>query len=335
MKTHPLAWGAWLISFWSALSLWADPSSFLQPQQDIPLTGGTSRFDYQAFDPDTGSLFIAHMGAGQIVVFNTRTNRVEATLAGYPGVTGLLYVPELHRVYASVTRSHQVVVLDTEHLREIARVPAGNFPDGMAYVPDTHEIYVSDEIGGEETIINVVKNVRVASIPLGGEVGNTRFDPINHWVWTAVEAKNELAAIDPKTRQVVKVVPLHGGDHPHGLYLDGRSHLLWAACDKDDKLVTLDLDHFEEGPAYDLAHDPDILDMDPDLHLLYVASESGMVSLFREKDRKLSKLGDIPIGQGAHSVQVDPGTHSVYFPVPKMGKGPVLRILRPASIQYP
>src|SRR5580693_9509746 len=88
----------------------ADPPSFFQLQQDVPLNGGTFRFDGQAFDPDTGTLFIAHMGAGQIIACNTKTGQVDATLAGYPGVTGLLYVPELHYLYASVTRLHQMAV---------------------------------------------------------------------------------------------------------------------------------------------------------------------------------------------------------------------------------
>ncbi len=335
MRTQRLALIFFLISFCGLNGLWADPPSFLQPQQEIPLTGGTSRFDYQAFDPDTGSLFIAHMGAGQIVVYNTHTSRVEATLAGYPGVTGLLYVPDLHRIYASVTGSHQIAVLDAERLREVARIPAGHFPDGMAYVPDTHEIYVSDEMGGEETVIDVVKNTRSASIPMGGEVGNTRFDPNNHWVWTALQTRNEWAAIDPKTRQIVKRIPVKGGSHPHGLFLDAENHWLLTACDKDNKLVVLDLENFEESQTFDLAKDPDVLDQDVELHLLYVASESGVVSIFREKDRKLSKIGDFPVGRNAHSVLVDPGTHFVYFPVPKIGKAPTLRVMKPASTENP
>src|ERR1039457_5532345 len=129
----------------------ADPVSFLQLQQDISLSGGISRFDYQAFDPDTGTLYIAHMGAGQIIVYNTRMGKVEATLAGYPGVTGLLVVPELHRLFASVSRQHQVVFINIQSLRETGKASAGNFPDGMAYVPDTHQLFVSDELGGEET----------------------------------------------------------------------------------------------------------------------------------------------------------------------------------------
>ncbi len=56
------------------------------------------------------------MGAGQIILFNTQTGSVQAVLPGFPGVTGLLAVPELHRLFASVTGRHEVDVIDTLHL---------------------------------------------------------------------------------------------------------------------------------------------------------------------------------------------------------------------------
>src|SRR6266576_2519140 len=31
---------------------------------DVPLTGGTTRFDYQSVDPNTGRLYLAHLGDG-------------------------------------------------------------------------------------------------------------------------------------------------------------------------------------------------------------------------------------------------------------------------------
>ena len=323
--------GILAIGFCSLLPALADPPSFLQLQQDVPLTGGATRFDYQAFDPDTGTLFIAHMGAGQIIVFNTKMAKVEATLAGFPGVTGLLYIPELHQLYAGVTRQHQIAVIDTQRLREVARIPAGHFPDGMAYVPGTHELYVSDEMGGEETVIDVVKNTRVASIPAGGEVGNTCYDPNSHLVLVCGQAKNELIAIDPQTRKVVNRYPIHGGKHPHGLFLDANSHLAFIGCDGDEKLVVMDLNDFQEIGVATVGKDPDVMSFDPPLGYLYVASESGMVSIFRVRERKVEKIGDFPVGRNAHTVAVDPQTHFVYFPLLKINKGPVLRIMKPGT----
>src|SRR3989440_9578588 len=43
---------------------------------DVPLPGSASRFDYQSLAPASGRLFISHMGAGQLVVFDVRAGRV-------------------------------------------------------------------------------------------------------------------------------------------------------------------------------------------------------------------------------------------------------------------
>lgn len=311
--------------------LFADPPSFLRTEEDVPLTGGVSRFDCQYLDPQSGFLYISHMGAGQIVVFNTRLGKVTATLPGFPGVTGLLVLPQFHRLYASVTRSHQVVVLDTLSQKTVARVPAGHFPDGMAYVPETHEIYVSDELGGEVTVIDVLKNKRTASIKLEGEVGNVRYDPVSGRVFANVQTKNELVAIDPATHKILIHYALQGGRHPHGLWVDSPSHLAFLACSGDGKLVVVDLSGFQETGIANVGKDPDVLAFDGNLGYLYVASESGVVSIFRVRDRKVEKIGDFPVGEKAHSVEVDPKTHLVYFPLSKAGGGPVLRIMKPAN----
>src|SRR2546428_13501921 len=88
----------------------------LKLEKDVPLTGGVSRFDYQSLDSQNGILYLSHMGAGQDIVFHTKTDQVLATLSGFPGVTGVLVLPELHRLYANVTRRHQTAVVDTTSL---------------------------------------------------------------------------------------------------------------------------------------------------------------------------------------------------------------------------
>ncbi len=324
----------WLIitflGFIAVSTALADPTSFLGLQTDIPLTGGVSRFDYQTLDTETGTLYISHMGAGQIIVFNTKQNRVSETLNGFPGVTGVLIIPELHRLYASVSRHHQVMVLDSLSLKVIAKIPGGHFPDGMAYAPDQKKLYVSDETGGEVSVIDVEKNTRVNSIKMGGEVGNICYDPNSHLLFTVV-VTNELAIIDPRTDKIINRYPLIGGKHPHGLCLDPNSHLAFIAFDGDERIVAMDMNNFQIIGVSLVGKEPDVMSFDPGMGYLYVASESGLVSVFRVRDRKVEKVGDFPVGQNAHSVLADPRTHLVYFPLRKVTKGPVLRIMKPAN----
>src|SRR2546426_1103198 len=114
---------------------------------DEPLPGNASRFDYQSLESASGRLFISHMGAGQLVVFDVRAGRVIGNLDGFPTVTGVLAVPAEHRAYASATGDHAVVVVDDSTLQIVARVPGPRFPDGIAYAPEERRGFVSDESG--------------------------------------------------------------------------------------------------------------------------------------------------------------------------------------------
>ena len=61
----------------------------LQKVADVPMPGSAVRFDYQSMDPGSGRLYIAHMNAGQLVVFDTVKQEVVANLDGFKGVHGV------------------------------------------------------------------------------------------------------------------------------------------------------------------------------------------------------------------------------------------------------
>jgi DNA-binding beta-propeller fold protein YncE len=305
--------------------------SFLKTVADVSLPGGTTRFDYQSFDPKSGRLYLSHMGDGNMVVFNTRTNRVVANIPGLPTVTGVLVVPALKSVYASVTHNHEIAVLDTEKLVVTKRIKDGKFPDGLAYSPETHKVFVSDEAGGVETVIDTQRNERVKTIEMGGEVGNTQYDPVSHLIYACVQTRNEFVEINPETDKIQARYHLSGGEHPHGFYIDDQNGKAYIACEGDNKLLVFDMKNHSIENVFPVADGPDVLAFDRGLQLLYVACESGAVSLFRYSSGKLEKVGNVNVGPNSHSVSVDSETHRAYFPLKNVNASPVLRIMTPAN----
>ena len=65
----------------------------LQKVADVPMPGPAVRFDY--LDASQGRLYLAHMNANQLVVFDVRKREVIANLDGFPSVHGVWAVPEL------------------------------------------------------------------------------------------------------------------------------------------------------------------------------------------------------------------------------------------------
>jgi DNA-binding beta-propeller fold protein YncE len=298
---------------------------------DVPLPGGTTRFDYQSFDSKTHTLYLSHMGDGELVVFDTQTRTVKAHIPGFPTVTGVLAVPDLHRVFASAAGSHEVAVLDTEALKIVARVPAGKFPDGLAYSPETGKVFVSDERGGKETVIDAKTNRRLSTIDMGGEVGNTQYDAGTYRILANVQTRNQVVVIDPKTEKIVGRHALAGGDSPHGLLILAPKRLAFAACEGDSKLLVVDLETFEVKQVLTTGEGPDVLAFDPGLERLYVATESDAVSVFQLQGKTLQKLEDLRVAPNAHTICVNPETHEVYLPLKNLDGHPVLRIMKPSA----
>jgi DNA-binding beta-propeller fold protein YncE len=303
----------------------------LQKVADVPLLGGAVRFDYQSFDPSSGRLYIAHMNANQLVVFDVNKRQVVANLDGFPSVHGVWAVPELGRVYASATGEHKLAVVDMKTLKTLAKVGPIDYPDGIAYAPGPKRVFVSDEHGDADAVVDATTNALVTSIPLGGGAGNTVYDPRAKRILVGVHRKNEIVAIEPDTLKITGRYPLPGIENPHGIALDPSENLAFVAGEGNAKLALVDLANMRVLATYPVGDDPDVLAFDPGLKLLYVSAESGDIRVFRESGRRLEPLGRMSM-PFAHTVSVDPGTHLVYFPLQNVQGHPLLRImeLKPA-----
>src|SRR5215471_12552559 len=126
----------------------------LQLVADIPLTGGTTRLDYQSLDAASERLYIAHLGSDLMTVFDVNQQKIVGDVKDVKRVHGVLAVPELHRVYASATGANELAVIDDQTLAIVARVPAGDYPDGIAYAGKEKKIYVSDLRGHADSVID-------------------------------------------------------------------------------------------------------------------------------------------------------------------------------------
>ncbi len=288
----------------------------LQVVGEMALPGDNSRFDYASLDPENGLLFIAHLGAGEVVEVDVRGHRVVRTIGHLPQVHGVLVVPDLHRVYATATGTNSMVILNEDTGKQIGHAPTGDYPDGLAYDPYRAAIWTTNETGGSETVIDAGTAAVRGTVALGGEAGNVAYDPTADQMLVAVQGKNELALINPATLVVTKTVPLPGCNHSHGLALAPGNRLAFVACDGNAALLTVDLASAQVTGTNPVGDGPDVLAYDLGAHRLYVAAESGWVTVLALHDHQLGVTGNDHLADGAHVVAVDPDTHHSYYPIP-------------------
>jgi len=327
LRVTAATWGLSLA--WTVSAPAADVAP-LELVADVPLSGAAVRFDYQNLDAARNRLYIAHMDADELVVFDTKTRSVLATLPGFPRIHGVIVVPELNRVYASATGDHKVFAVDAETLKIIGKGGPIHYPDGLAYAPGVKRVFVSDEHGNADAVVDALTGALVKTIPLGGNAGNTVYDPGSGKILVAVSQKNELVMIDPSSEAIMGRYPLPGIEDPHGIALDVSARLAFVAGEGNNKLAVVDLSSMRVFGTYAVGRSPDVLAFDPGAKVLYVAAESGQVTVFQENGNALFLKGTIKMPH-AHTVSVDPQTHFVYFPLQNLNGHPVLRIMTPAE----
>ena len=280
-------------------------------------------FDYQSLDTDSGRLYIAHMNANQLVVFDTASRKVHANLSGFARIHGVWAVPEIARVFASVTGDHAVAVVDMPTLRTVAKIGPVNYPDGISFTPVPKQVFVSDEHGNADVVIDAQNNRLVKKIELGGGAGNTVFDSSSGQVLVAVHEKRQIGRdrCGEAGGDWALSVARYQRASWHSL-LDAANRLAFVAGAGNHMLALVDLANMKVIGLYPVGADPDVLAFDPRLKQLYVSAESGNVWVYREDGRSLKEVGHrLP---RAHTVCVDPRTNLVYFPLENVGGHPLL-----------
>ena len=302
----------------------------LRAAGEIALPGDSSRFDYASLDAERGLLFVAHLGASEIVEIDVHAGSIVRVIHGVEQVHGVLVVPQRRRVYATATAANTMVVLDEDTGAQIQQAPTGDYPDGLAFDPIHAAVWTTNETGGSETVIDADSGQVRGTVQLDGEAGNVAYDPQGRQMLAAVQTRNEVAVIDLARLSVTRHVPLPGCDHPHGLTLDPEHRLAFVACDANATLLTIDLTTWAVAATQRVGDNPDVLAFDPAPGRLYVAAESGWLTILDEHDRTLTVAGRSHLADGAHVVAVDPTTHRSYYPIPHGTAGhPSLLIYQP------
>jgi len=302
---------------------------------DVDLPGHSTRFDYQDIDAASAHLVIAHMDDGSVLIVDSRVGSVLKELAGIPTARGVIIAGDVGRIFVT-SMPNQLIVIDNVSLAEIARVGTGRGPDGVGWDSIHKVVGTSDQSDGALSLIAGAGNGKRTQVPLGSETGNVVFDATRGWFWISVVAAtppDQLVAVDPVATKVVTRIALPGCNGAHGLRLHPDGQSAYVACEGNNVVARVDLGGTHAVVTASTGNGPDVMSVDPALGWLYVAAESGDLTVFDIGKPGLVAIDHEHPGDAAHSVAVDTATHRVFFPLMAGPKGtPVLRIMRPIGI---
>ncbi|MGI9070488.1 MAG: YncE family protein [Bryobacteraceae bacterium] len=294
---------------------------------DLPGPKG-QRFDYLTMDEEDHYLLSGHLGPGILYVIDVRSNTLVKAIPGVPGITGVEYVPGLHKAYTSDWGEEKIGVVNLHRMSVIKRLPTAAKPNGSTYAAPFRKVYVSDTLGRAVAVINVDSDEIIKTLRFKSETGMPQYDSVARRVYVNLRSTNEVAEIDPSGDTIMGQYPVNGCQFNHGMALDSERHRAFLLCGKSRTLTVFALDTHRTIAQLPLPPGADVVKFDSGLHRAYAACSSGVIAVYQEDDADhFRKLEDFPVQRLVHSLAVDPETHRVYAPEQEEDGRPVSRIV--------
>lgn len=257
-----------------------------------------------------------------------RTNQLVKAIPGVPGITGLEYVPELHKVYTSDWGEEKIGVVDLKNMAVIKRLATAAKPNGSTYAAPFHKLYVSDTLGKAVAVVDVDKVEIVKTLEFNSETGMPQYESVAKKVYVNLRNTNEVAEIDPSNDTVVGRYPVSDCRYNHGMAVDSEHHRAFLLCNGTRTLTVFALDAHKAIAHLPLPAGADVVKFDPGLGRIYAACSSGFIAVFQQQDAdRYRKLEDLPVQKMVHSLAVDTATHRVYAPEQQENGRPVARMI--------
>jgi DNA-binding beta-propeller fold protein YncE len=286
----------------------------------IPIPAGTKPgFDHaDVYQDEAGDtrLYVAHTGADRVDVIDCSTKTYLRSLSGHPRVAGVLIDGDRDFLFTSDREASQVSLYRASDETLLARVNVGAHPNGLAFDPTRGRLF-SFSLGqplGEHcsaSVIDVANGRVIDTIPLPGRPRWAVYDPAVDRVFANIRDPAQVLAVDTETLRIDRAidVPVEG---PHGVWIEG-DRLYCAAGGA--ALVVLQRDTGSVLTQLPLPGVPDVVMHDPGLGHLYVAiGDPGVICVI--DTRLLQLLETVSTEEGAHTIGIDPTSHTVFAFLP-------------------
>jgi DNA-binding beta-propeller fold protein YncE len=281
--------------------------------------GARPGFDHADLHRAGRRMFVAHTGADRVDVLDCRSRTFVHSLAGLPGVAGVLIDEDDDLLFTSDRAADRVSIFRCSSEQLLGRVDVGPHPNGLAYDRGRRHLYAFNlgEPLGERCSVSVVDLAAmqvIRELPLPGRPRWAVFDQARDRVYANIRDPAEIVVIDCARQEIQSAlgVPSAG---PHGLALDGGR--LFCAADAET-LVVLDRDSGSVLACLPLPGSPDVVMHAPELERLYVAiGEPGVVCAF--DTARLEPVEIVETEEGAHTIGWDSVARCLYVFCPGSG----------------
>lgn len=277
------------------------------PAGEIPI-GGPGRFDYLAVDSVARRLYVSH--GTEVVVIDTATDKVIGTIAGTPGVHGILIAPN-GKGFITVGQENKVAAFDPKTMQVVMTIDTGANPDAIVYEPRNQEVYSLNHTGKSVTVIDADSGRVTATIPLSGIAESGAADPALGRVYVNIEDTGSVDVIDVTTHKVVANWKVAPAEEPTGMAIDTARHRVFVGGGPSQ--VMLDGASGKVVASARICDGTDATFFDSATSMSMSSCSDGHISIIKiGPGDTMAVAQTLDTKRGARTMAIDPATHRIY-----------------------
>jgi DNA-binding beta-propeller fold protein YncE len=294
----------------------------LQLIQRIPVPNVAGRIDHFTAYPKRRLLIFAALGNNSMEIVNTFEGKVVQSVKGLDEPQGVLYVPELDKIFVANAGSGKVNVYDgkTYALRKSISLGEESDTDNLRYDEASKRVFVG--IVGGIAMIDAATETHVDMDLKGSGAHSESFqlEKKGTRIFVNVPDDTNVNVIDRKTGGLTKW-ELNGAKANYPMALDEDDHRLFVVTRRPPLLVVLNTDTGKEVARVPVGGSCDDVYFDAERKRIYALGGEGFISVVQQNDPDHYALSaNIPTTVGVRT-GIFFGT-SLYVGVPAAGLEP-------------
>jgi DNA-binding beta-propeller fold protein YncE len=294
----------------------------LEPAATISLPSVKGRIDHFGFDLRRQRLFVAALGNDTLEVVDLKAGRRERSLDGFGEPQGVLYLPELNRIYVANGSANRVDVLDGSSLARIGRVEGLEDADNVRYDAGSRKVYVGYGKGALRAL-DPATGDSSGDIRLAGHPESFQLETSGTRIFVNVPPAHHVAVVDRTKRAVVATWGVPGAESNYPMALDESGRRLFVGARKPAVLLVYDIDSGKVVAKQPVGEDTDDIFFDPKRKRLYVICGEGRIDIVRQEDPDHYSLeGTVRTAPRARTGLFVPEEGRLYVAAPAAGTSP-------------
>jgi len=297
---------------------WAQAAQPLRLEKTIELPDVQGRIDHMSIDVKGERLFISALGNNTLEVIDLKAGKRTKTIGQLKEPQGVLYVPEMDRLYVANGNDGSVRIFDASSYVPLKTLDYDDDADNLRYDSAHKRIYVGYGSGALGEIDS--DGNKAADIKLDAHPESFQLETDSPRIYVNLPNSRKVAVIDREKHTILAMWKTDMAFDNYPMALDESDRRLFVVTRKPARLLVFDTTTGKIVQKLPAVGDCDDVFYDKTRKRIYASGGDGGISIFRQVNSDHYKeLARIPTVKGARTSFFSPELDRLFLAVRRQG----------------